>query len=171
MVVGAIAKAFGLHGEVFVHPDPDLAEPFNPGRRYRAVPPGPGGETRTLTVAASRLHGGRQLVRFKGVADRAGAEALRGVVLTVPREEFELDEDEFWTADLLGAEVVADDGTTIGVLEGTLDGSAHDYLVVARPDGGELLIPAVEDLVDVTPGRIVVHPIPGLVDAGEEGGG
>nr|MBA2529530.1 PRC-barrel domain-containing protein [Euzebyales bacterium] len=99
-----------------------------------------------------------------GVGDRGAAEALRGARLSLPRGCVELDPDAWWTDELLGRDVVDDTGDLVGVLEGTADGAAHDYLVIARPDGGEVLVPAVADLVDVSGERIVVHAIPGLFD-------
>ncbi|HVM20855.1 MAG TPA: ribosome maturation factor RimM [Egibacteraceae bacterium] len=158
VVVGVVGKPLGLKGEVYVRPDPDLAYDFAPGDRLTRD-----GDA-TLTVASSRVHANRQVVRFAGVEDREGAEALRGAVLTMPAEAVALDDDAFWTADLLGREVTDDHGDLIGVLEATLDGAAHDYLVIARPDGGEVLVPAVSDLVEVRDDAIVVHAIPGLLD-------
>jgi 16S rRNA processing protein RimM len=157
-IVGVIGKAFGLKGEVFVRPDPDVSHDFAPGETF-AVDGG-----RTLTVAAARSHSGRLVMRFAGVESREQAEQLRGVVLEVSREQVALDEDTFWSDDLLGREVVDDQGVLVGVVESTMDGAAHDYLVVARTDGGEILIPAVAELVDVGPERIVVTAIPGLLD-------
>lgn len=157
VIVGVVAKPFGVHGDVYVRPDVDLDHEFPPGCSYET----PG---RTLTVERSRLHSGRRVVRFAGVGDRTGAEALRGLILQLPASQVTLAEDAFWTADLLGAEVVDDAGALVGVLEGTLDGPAHDYLVIARTDGGEVLIPVVDDLVDLRGDRIVVHAIPGLLD-------
>jgi 16S rRNA processing protein RimM len=166
VAVGAVGKPFGVHGEVYVHPDADLAEPFAPGRSYRATKPGeaPQAGGRRLTVEWSKVHAGRQLVRFRGVEDRDAAQLLRGTVLLVPRTEVPLEGDAFWTDDLLGREVVDASGELVGSLESVLDGSAHDYLVVARPDGGEVLIPAVAALVDLSGERIVVQRIPGLLD-------
>lgn len=163
VVVGVVGKPFGVRGECYVRPDPDTGDDFPVGRTYR-VSAGPAGHPSTLTVAHSHLHSGRWVVRFEDAVDRDGAEAVRGCVLAVPRTEATLDEGAFWTADLLGREVVDDAGDLVGVLEATADGAAHDYLVVARPDGGELLIPAVEELVDVDDERIVVHVIPGLLE-------
>lgn len=162
VVVGVVAKALGLRGEVFVRPDPDVAHDFAPGRHY---PRATGGD---LVVASSRLHSGRRVVRFEGVADRDGAEALRGTSLTVDRDDVQLDADAFWNDELLGREVVDEAGVLIGVLEATLDGPAHDYLVVARPDGGEVLVPAVAALVDLAGDPVVVRAIPGLLDDGGE---
>ena len=159
VVVGVVAKPLGLKGEVFVRPDPDVAHAFTAGEEFTVG-------TRRLVVAAARSHSGRQVVRFDGVDTREDVEALRGTVLTVPRNAIELEEDAFWNDDLLGREVVDQNGELVGILEATMDGAAHDYLVVARPDGGEVLVPAVAELVDVGPDQIVVQAIPGLLDDG-----
>ncbi len=157
VTVGVVAKPIGLGGEVFVRPDPDVEHGFPPGGRY----PRAGGD---LVVAGTRVHSGRRVVRFEGVTSRDAAEALRGTVLTVARHDVALPDDSFWTDELLGREVVDQTGALVGVLEATADGAAHDYLVVARPDGGEVLLPAVAELVEVLADRIVVRAIPGLLD-------
>lgn len=157
VAVGVVGKPLGLRGEVYVHPDPDVGDDLAPGSVYRT-------REGTLTVASSRLHGGRRMiVRFEGVEDRAAAEGLRGAVLMVDRGAVALDEDAFWTDEVVGRQVVTADGQAVGVLVGVADGAAHDYLVVAPPEGDELLIPAVAELVEVTPERVVVQAIPGLL--------
>jgi 16S rRNA processing protein RimM len=105
-------------------------------------------------------------VRFVGVDHRDAALELRGLTLEVDRDQIAPDEDAIWTEDLLGREVVDAGGALVGVVDGVLDGAAHDFLVVARADGGEVLIPAVEELVDLTD-PVVVHGPPGLVDPAE----
>jgi 16S rRNA processing protein RimM len=102
-------------------------------------------------------------VRFVGVEDREAALELRGLTLEVDRASVSPDEGAIWAVDLLGRDVVDADGALVGVVDGLLDGAAHDFLVVARADGGEVLIPAVEELVDLTD-PVVVHGPPGLVD-------
>lgn len=158
VTAGVVGKPLGLRGEVYVHPDPDLADAFPPGAAYQA------GE-RTLTVASSRLHGNRRVVRFEGVGDRDAAEVLRGAQLVATRDAFELDEGAYWTDELLGLPVVTRGGAPAGTLSGVADGPAHDYLVVRAPDGREVLVPAVDALVEVTAERIVVDAVPGLLDA------
>lgn len=160
VIVGAVGKPFGVHGDVYVHPDPDVAHDFPEGTTFEA-----GGQT--LTVVESRLHAGRRLVRFAEADDRGAAEALRGTVLTLPRDAIELEEGAVWLDDVLGFDVVDEEGALIGVLENVLDSPAHDLLVVARPDGGELLVPAVDDVIEVGDDRIVVHRSAGLLDPDE----
>jgi 16S rRNA processing protein RimM len=158
VVVGAVGKPFGVRGEVYVHPDPDLAHDFPPGTVHVL----PGG--RRLVVAGSRVHGNRRLVTFESVDDREAAESLRGAVLTLPRDAVELDDEAVWASDLVGREVRDPEGGLLGVVEGFLDGPAHDYLVIARPDAGEALVPLVEALVDLGGEAVVVRTIPGLLD-------
>lgn len=153
VVVGVVVKPFGLHGDAYVQPDPDLDYDFVAGEEFRTA------DGRVLRVAAAHDHSGRILLRFEGYEDRTAAEALRGVTLLVDRDDFELEADAFWTADLLGREVVDADGAVVGVLEAVRDGVAHDYFVVARPDGGELLVPVVSDLVEVTETAIVIRVV------------
>lgn len=157
VAVGVVGKPLGLRGEVYVQPDPDVGEQFPPGATYAAG-------DRTLTVAASRLHGNRRVVRFAGVEDRKDAEALRGAVLTLDRADVNLAADAFWTDDVVGRAVVTVEGERVGTLAEVTDGAAHDYLVIARPDGRELLVPAVDELVEVTADHIVVQLLPGLLD-------
>ena len=163
VIVGAIGKPFGVQGDVYVHPDPDVDHDFAPGTSYDV-----GGHT--LTVARSRLHSGRRVVRFAEASDRGEAERLRGTVLSLPREEITLEEGAVWLDDILGSEVVDEDGSLVGVLEAVLDSPAHDLLVIARPDGGEALVPAVEQFIEVHPDRIVVRAVPGLLDPDEGDG-
>lgn len=156
VAVGIVGKPLGLRGEVYVLPDPDLGEQFPAGASYTAG-------DRTLTVASSRAHGNRRVVRFDGVSSREEAETLRGRVLTVDRDTVVLDPDVFWADEVLGRDVVGADGTAVGTVAGILDGAAHDYLVVARPERDDLLIPAVDELMEITPDRIVVQQLPGLL--------
>ncbi|QBI18969.1 16S rRNA processing protein RimM [Egibacter rhizosphaerae] len=157
-IVGTVGKPFGLHGEVYVLPDPDIGPTFRPGLACR-LPDGA-----SLVVADSRAHGRRTIVAFEGVTDREAAEALRGATLAVARDDIPLAEDAHWVDDVLGREVVDAAGETIGVLEGVRDGAAHDLLVIARHDGGEVLVPAVDELVDLAADPVIVQPVPGLLD-------
>jgi 16S rRNA processing protein RimM len=155
-ILGTVGKPFGLAGDVYVWLDADLGDNLVAGLVCDA-----GG--RTLEVAQIRRHRGRPIVRFVGVDHREAALELRGLTLEVDRDSVAPDEDVIWADDLLGRDVVDVDGALVGVVEGVLDGTAHDFLVVARADGGEVLIPAVDELVDLSD-PVVVHGPPGLLD-------
>ena len=128
VLVGVVRKPFGLRGDLFVHPDPDLAEDFPPGRSYRVEPAE--GLPATLTVASTMVHRGLRIVRFVGYEDRDAAADLYGAVLRRDALPTDVDADTVWSDDLLGRAVVDQSGAPVGTLTGVGDGAAHDYLVV-----------------------------------------
>jgi 16S rRNA processing protein RimM len=72
-------------------------------------------------------------------------------------------------ADLLGCAVVTTDGTALGTVREMLVTGSNDVCVV-RDDGREVLVPLVADVIaqiDVAGRRLVVHPLPGLLDDGD----
>ncbi|MCZ4498161.1 MAG: rimM [Marmoricola sp.] len=169
IVVGRIGRPHGIKGEVSVEPRTD-----EPDRRFadgavlksRNERPGAPGPT-TLTVAGSRWHSGRLLVRFAEIADRNTAEEARGTVLSVPFDPTESpqDPDEFYDHQLIGLAVVTTDGRPVGELREIVHGSAQDLLVITA-EGPDVLVPFVAELVpevDVPGGRIVVRDLPGLL--------
>ena len=123
---------------------------------------------RDLTVTSVRPHASRLLVRFAEVADRTGAEALRGAQLLVNAEELPPDDDPdaFYDHELEGLAAVLADGTEVGVVREVARGPAGELLVLSRPDGREALVPFVSQIVpdvDVAGGRIVLDPPEGLL--------
>jgi 16S rRNA processing protein RimM len=166
VVIGRIGRAHGVRGEVTVDvrtDDPDLR--FAVGARLGTDPDAAG----PLTVAASRPHGGRLLVRFEEVTDRNAAEGLRGVLLTAAVSEAEGpgDPEEFYDHQLVGLQVLDDGGGVVGEVADVLHHPGHDLLVVRRDAGGEALVPFVAALVpdvDLERGRLTVADRPGLLD-------
>ena len=109
-----------------------------------------------LEVVHGRPHQGRWLVTFAGVADRNGAEALRGRVLrAAPLEE----DGALWVHELVGSLVVDTSGREYGPVEAVEANPASDLLVLT----GDRLVPLVF-VVSQEPGRIVIDPPAGLLD-------
>jgi 16S rRNA processing protein RimM len=161
IAVGRVTRAHGVKGEVAVLPLTEVPARFEPGSRLFA------GESarRPLTVAASRTHHHRSLVRFEEVADREVAEALSGTYLFVPAADAPpLPEGAYWPHQLVGCEVVTASGRSLGAVREVLHTGANDVWVADGPEG-EVLIPALHEVVrtvDLDARRIVVAEIPGL---------
>lgn len=157
LAVGRVARAHGVRGEVAVQPLSEVEARFAPGSALRL---GPDGERR-LTVASSRPHGHRLLVRFREVPDRTAAEELRGLLLLVPASEApDLGEDAWWPHQLVGCDVVTEGGRALGPVTEVLHNPANDLWVTERA-----LVPAIRDVVvevDLDARRIVVRDLPGL---------
>lgn len=184
VVVGRIGRAHGLKGEVSVEPRTD-----EPERRFadgsvlsteipRGGAPHGAGRPTALTVRTTRWHQSRLLVTFEEIADRNQADEARGLLLVATIDKFETpdDPDEFYDHQLVGLQVVTTDGRSVGELVEVAHTSAQDLLSIRSPDGREILVPFVSQLVprvDVPGGLIVVEDLPGLLTPAaedEEGG-
>jgi len=159
VVVGRIAKAHGLRGEVAVQNRSDNPGRWQAGARVLLA------DGRELTIEGARPHGRRMLVKFTGIDDRGGAEGLRGATLVVPESWLPpLPEGEWWSHQVVGCEVRTEGGRRLGVVTEVVANPAND-LWVTVDEGVETLIPALADVlidVDVASKRILVRDVPGL---------
>jgi 16S rRNA processing protein RimM len=156
-----VTGAHGIGGEIRVHPfNPESGNLERAGLlRLRDAE----GTVRAHRVQRSRRHKGFFLLKLEGIADRNGAEAARGLEVVLPRAELEsLDEGEFYYRDLIGMEVVAEDGSSLGGVAELFETGSNVVLVVRRPPSArERLIPFIEDAVirvEMEQRRIVVRP-------------
>ncbi|MFJ8747840.1 ribosome maturation factor RimM [Streptomyces sp. NPDC102441] len=169
LVVARIGRAHGIKGEVTVEVRTDEPElRLGPGAVLATEP----AETGPLTIETGRVHSGRLLLRFAGVRDRTGAEALRNILLIAEVDPAELPEDpeEFYDHQLMDLDVVLTDGTEIGRITEITHLPSQDLFIVERPDGSEVMIPFVEEIVteiDLEEQRAVITPPPGLIDESE----
>ncbi|CAL9410251.1 ribosome maturation factor RimM [Streptomyces sp. enrichment culture] len=166
LVVARIGRAHGIKGEVTVEVRTDEPElRLGPGAVLATDPPSAG----PLTIETGRVHSGRLLLRFEGVRDRTAAEALRNTLLIadVDPDERPEDEDEYYDHQLIDLDVVTVDGTEVGRITEISHLPAQDLFVVERPDGSEVYVPFVEEIVtdiDLEEQRAVIDPPPGLID-------
>lgn len=169
VTVGRIGRAHGVRGDVTVEVRTDSPEVrFAVGAALPTEPAAAG----PLTVAQARWHSGRLLVRFEGVQDRTAAERLRGVRLLadVAADERPDDPEEYYDHQLTGLVVRLSDGSAVGEVSAVLHVPGQDLLAVRRPDGAELLVPFVAEIVptvDLAAGEVVVDPPPGLLESAD----
>jgi 16S rRNA processing protein RimM len=114
---------------------------------------------RTATVV--RLAGvpGRPIVHVEGIEDRSGAQAIRGLELSVWAPDAPpLGEGEWWAQELEGCSV-HDGDRRVGRVIAMIELPSCEALQVSREDGSQLLVPMVRDAVrsvDVQARRIEV---------------
>ena len=168
--MGRVGKTHGLRGEVKVIPETD--DP----KRFEALETVFLGKTPTQAtphaIASVRLQhtkrGPTVVLKLKGVDTVDGAAALRRLSVFARREDLPpLADDEFFLHDLIGLDVLTDQGEAVGTMADVLEMPANNVYVVSRPGLPDALIPAVPafiDEVDIEGGRLVVRPIEGLLD-------
>ena len=165
--VGRIGDAWGLKGWFKVQSYASPPEAILSARCWHLRPSVRAPSTlhlpSVLEIREVREHGDGIVAIAEGIADRSGAEALRGARIYIGRASFpKAGADEFYWADLVGLEVVNRDGVAFGEVVGLIDTGPHSVLRVALPGATaaeERLIPFVAayvDTVDLAGRRVVV---------------
>lgn len=150
ITLAAVAGAHGIGGEVRLRLFGDDADSL---KRYKTFDVG----GRPLTLKSLRPDKGGAIARFAEIADRTAAEALRGAVLTVPRETLPpLEPGEFYHADLIGLPAVDTAGVSIGTVIAVENFGAGDILEIAKPDRRTFMVPLTPAAVPEIGSEVVV---------------
>ena len=161
--VGIVTSPHGVRGEVKVYPTRDDPRRF---RRLKEVTGDNGKQEWNLKIEAVKFFKNMVILKFKGIDDRNDVERMRQAKLLVTRENaVELGKDEYFIADLIGIQVVSDEGEELGTISDVLQTGANDVYVVSKDGAKDLLIPAIHACiqnVDVAAGQMEVHLLPGL---------
>ena len=125
-----------------------------------------GNNYREIKVLHTSIFKSFVLADLEGITDMDAAAAMKGTTLYAAREDFDLDEGDYFIADLIGLDVVdVDNGKKYGVIKDVINRGSSDIYVVNTPNG-ERMMPAVEEFVkkvDIDGGKVFVKPISGLL--------
>ena len=162
--IGQIVNTFGIKGFVKVNPFVDDILRFDDLekvylRRNK--------EIKELQVEEVKYHKNMVLVKFKGIDKVEDAELLRNFYLEVDRENaIELEEGEYFIADLLGMNVLTEENEKLGKLEDVFNAGSSDIYVVKTEEGKQILLPAISEVVkeiNLKENKIIVHLLEGLI--------
>ena len=164
-VVGRIARAHGIRGQVIVNPDTDFPQDrFQIGAEVFVER---GGRVERLTIESVRFQHERPVLGLTGVNTMDAAEALASLELRVPLDRLApLPDGVFYRHDLVGCVVETRAGDRVGTVrqvEGTFNGSR----LVVGGARGDVLIPLASEIcttIDPAARRIVIEPPEGLLD-------
>ena len=155
VTIGQIVAPHGVRGDLRIMPLTYNTAIFGK-MAYLLLPDG-----RKLTVLRARPHKNLILVTTREVRTVEDAEALRGQRVSVRRADMpELPEGEYYVGDLLGMDVVREDGSSVGTFHDVLKTGSADVYVIKPPQGQEILLAAVpENIVhiDVAARKMVVR--------------
>jgi 16S rRNA processing protein RimM len=167
VALGDVVNTHGIRGEVRVRLYNPASTTLRPGaqvvlRRARTQ--------QTWRVVALRPHQRVLLMQFEGCDSMTAAEALVGCAVCVHETDLPpLAAHEIYYRDLRGMTVVTTGGVCLGVIEEIIPTGSTDVCVV-RGEGHEHLIPLIADVVrelDRAGRRLVIEPLPGLLEPGE----
>ena len=162
---GRVVSVHGLRGDVRVQPWCDSPEDLTGFATLYLEK----GEV-PMAVEKARVQKNMVLLKLRGVDTPEAAQALRGKVLYLDREDDTLEEGQHYVQDLLGMTVAdADTGRVYGVLRDVSRTGANDvyHMRTAAQPEREILIPAIPSVVvktDVEAGVVRIRPMKGLLD-------
>lgn len=163
--VGRIGGPHGLHGAVRVRPDNPDSDSLTRVNRVFLWRDGAIEERGLRSV--QRANRATLKVALDGIDDANAAESLRNTFVLVAESDLPpAAPGEFYYYQAIGCEVVTTDGRRLGVVTEVFSAGANDVLTV-RDGDREVLAPAIEDVIeslDLGARRIVVRPVPGLLD-------
>ena len=166
--VARIGKPHGIRGEVTVQVLTDApGDRFVPGTEFVVEPASAG----PLTVNSARWNKDILLLGFDEIGTRNEAETLRGAKLFIETEELDEDDDEGWYEhELVGLEARIG-SSVVGKVTALNTMPVQDLLMVITPEGKEILVPFVEQIVpevNVEEGFIRLTPPDGLFELNAE---
>lgn len=160
MNIGRIVGTFGLKGQLKVEVMTDFPERLDPGSTVylRGEP---------IKIKDLMWHQAQARIKLEGINKIDDAELLKWEYLQVPEDDRpDMEKNEFYARDLVGLTLVTEEGITIGVVEEIVAAPAQDLIRT-----GQNLIPMVKQFVkkiDIAGGKIIIRPIPGLLDDAAE---
>ncbi len=162
--IGVITSTHGVRGEVKVYPMTDDSARF---KKLKKVLLDTGKELLPLEIQWVKFSRQLVILKFKGIDDINEIERYKRCPLFIMREDaVPLEEDEYFIADMLGMEVIAENGEVFGVLKDVIETGANDVYVIDSCLHGEVLLPAIKECilkVDIEAQKMTVHLMEGLI--------
>jgi 16S rRNA processing protein RimM len=165
VTIGKVVAPFGIRGELKVRSFTDIPDRFV---TLDAVYLSPG--YILYTIEGVRPYKGEDmlLLKLRGIDDATVAETLRDSGVCVPLSELpQLPPNSYYQHDIVGLQVFNLDGTLIGVVDDIMPTGGNDVYVIKAPNGKQILIPAIKDVVkqiDLIRHVMYIDPMRGLLD-------
>ncbi len=162
--VGVITTTHGIRGEVKVFPTTDDPARFE---ELEQVMLDTGRALLPLEIQNVKYFKQYVILKFKGIDNINDIEKYTNCPLLVSREDaVELEEDEYFMADMIGMNVYTDEGEKFGKLTDIMETGANDVYVISTESHGEVLIPAIKDCIldiNTEEHKMIIHLINGLI--------
>lgn len=163
--VGIISSTHGLKGEVKVFPTTDDPKRFQELKSVLLIGRK---EKTTLKIQGVRFFKQMVILKFEGIDDINDVEKYKGGELFVTRDQaVKLEKDEYFIADLIGLNVIAEEENLQGRIKDVITTGANDVYVITLSDGRELLLPAIRECVlsvDMEKGEMKIRLLDGLLE-------
>jgi len=159
ITIGHILSPWGVKGKLKVKIETDFPQRFTPGSKIYI-------NRQPMTIDSTEWHNRKLAIKLNTIDSFEDAQKLRGKSVEIHHSQiYPLPEGQHYHFQLIGLEVWTTQGELLGNITEILTAESNDNYVVSGTKG-EILIPAIEDVVksiDLDKGRIVIEPIEGLL--------
>ncbi len=167
LIIGRIRKPHGVRGDLKVSILADEPKRFNSLERVFVSADSKAHSPLEQQVEKVRLLQSDAIVKFAGIDTPEVARTFNSQWLFVSAEDaLQLAEGELYSYQLIGMEVVTNEGQRIGIIDQILETGANDVLVV-QGEKGEILLPDIPDVVesiDIDSSIVIVNLLDGLIE-------
>jgi 16S rRNA processing protein RimM len=159
IVIGEIMSPWGVEGQLKVRVSTDFPERFNPlSKVYIKHQP--------RIIKDVIWQKDRVIIKLDSVYSYQEAKALQGQLIEIHHSQIKsLPDGQYYHFQLIGLEVRTTSRESLGNINQVLTITGNDVYVV-KGSQGEILIPAIEDIVksvDIGRGFIIIEAIEGLL--------
>jgi 16S rRNA processing protein RimM len=162
LLVGVLRRPHGVKGEILMGVLTDFPERLKPGAEFYL-----GSDHQQVEFKQVRHHNKGLIVFLEGYPTREDVENLRNIEVFVRADDRpKLPKGEYYLHELVGLQVITDQGVVLGVMTGSIETGANDVYVVQSDEGKEILLPAIDEVilkVDAKDSKITVHLLDGLL--------
>ena len=162
--LGQIVNTFGIKGMVKIKPFTDDVEQFE---QLQTIYIKKKNSKKEYEIEEVKYHKNMILLKLKGIENPEQAETLRESYVLISREKAKkLEEGTYYIVDMIGLEVITEEGEKLGILEDIFNTGSNDIYVVKNDLGKQILLPAIEEVIkkiDIENRKITVHLIKGLI--------
>jgi len=168
--VATVTRPHGVKGALRLHLENPQSDLFHKGLTVRVLQ-----KDKPQSMQVQRVFARGEKIEFEEVTSREAADALRGAIVEVKRDDFPaLEDDETYLVDLIGAELRLQSGERVGMVTGLSDNGAQPLLqaqTTAAFGDHFVEVPFVESIIvdiDDETGHIIIDPPAGLIDGDDE---
>ena len=163
--VGTYVNTHGVRGEIKVYPHTDDAERFKELEHlYMDTKEG----LYKLEIQNVKFFKNLVILKFKTIDNINDIEKYKGSDLLITRDQaVPLSEGEYFICDIIGADVITDEGEKLGIVHDVLQTGANDVYIVKAEGRKDILIPVIPSCVldiDTENKLVKVHVLDGLLD-------
>ncbi len=160
ITIGQIIAPWGVKGQLKVKIITDFPERFSPSAKVYI-------NRQPMTIKSTIWQKDRAIIELGHIDSIQDAQRLQGQIVEIHRSQLKtMPQGRYYQFQLIGLEVWTSQGEHLGSISTILTTAGTDIYVV-NGTKGEILIPAVEDVVksvELDKGRIVIEAIEGLLN-------